>query len=222
MKHIIKFSLYIFFLSFATNQALTPAQEHLIQSLYDSGVFKFGNFTLKSGKTSSFYIDMRTIISYPKILAQVVECMHEILCSCEYERICGVPYSGLVIATAVSLAHQKPMILKRKEAKIYGTQKMIEGVYKPEDRCLVIEDVITTGQSILETTTVLETEGLLINDIIVLIDREEGGIAHVARKGYTIHALLTLREIALYLHIQQLISTQEFENMITAITSNSH
>ena len=223
MKHSFKFASYaltvcFFISSFA--HSLTK-QEQLIQSLYDIGVFKFGNFTLKSGKNSPFYIDMRMIICHPEILEQVADCLDQMITE-EYDYVCGVPYSGLIIATALSLKTRLPLLLKRKEAKDYGTKKMVEGNFLPGDRCLVIEDVITTGQSILETTSVLENEGLIIADVIVLIDRQESGVAHVARKGHNVTAVLTLTEIALYLHTQRLISTQEFENMTNAITTSSH
>lgn len=213
MKYSFKFASYILLLSFTT---ILPSsnKEHLITQLFDIGVFQFGNFTLKSGKTSSFYIDMRVIISHPQVLMQVVECLHEIISTCDYDCICGVPYSGLIIATGLSLQHQKPMILKRKETKTYGTQKMIEGTYKRGNRCLVIEDVITTGQSILETTTVLENEGLRIHDVIVLIDREESGVANVANKGHHVQALFKISEIAHYLYANKRISQQQFEYML--------
>lgn len=224
MKHSSKFASYAlalcFFISSLT-QSLSK-KEHLIQSLYDIGVFKFGNFTLKSGKTSPFYIDMRMIMCHPEVLEHVADCLGQMITGHEYDYVCGVPYSGLIIATALSLKTRLPMLLKRKEAKDYGTKKMVEGNFLTGDRCLVIEDVVTTGQSILETTTVLENEGLMIGQVIVLIDRQESGVANVARKGHTVRSVLTLKEIAHYLHAQKLISTQEFDHMTHAITSSCH
>lgn len=215
MKYSVKFANYLLLFLFCHTLSYSNSRkEHLIKQLYDIGVITFGNFTLKSGQPSSFYIDMRLIISYPEILQNIIECMNEIINACDYDCICGVPYSGLVIATAVSLAHQKPMILKRKEAKTYGTQKMIEGVYKSGDRCLVIEDVITTGQSILETTKELQNHNLQINDVIVLIARQQSGIETVIRSGHQVHALLTLQEIAEYLYQNHLITDQEYISIL--------
>lgn len=216
MKYTYKSISYIFLTLFFAlpTYSTNSAKEQLIKELYDIGVFKFGNFTLKSGKTSSFYIDMRVIISYPHILNHVVEYMHNVIGECEYDCICGVPYSGLVIATAVSLAHKKPMILKRKEMKTYGTQKMIEGVYAPGNRCLVIEDVITSGQSILETVQELQNNNLQIDDVVVLIARAHSGVETVTRKGHTVHALLTIQDIAEYLYSQKLITQEQFNSIL--------
>ena len=90
------------------------------------------------------------------------------------------------------------MILKRKEKKEYGTGKMVEGVFQKGQKCLVIEDVITSGQSILETISALEQEGLIIEDIAVLIDRQQGGRALLESKGYRLHSCLTLDQLPIY------------------------
>ncbi|GMU18912.1 MAG: orotate phosphoribosyltransferase [Candidatus Babeliales bacterium] len=217
IKYSFKFTSYLLFINFMYPAlAHTNTKNDLIKQLYDIGVFKFGNFTLKSGKSSSFYIDMRKIISHPQIVLHLVECMKKVMDTCDYDCLCGVPYSGLVIATAASITYQKPMILKRKEAKAYGTQKMVEGIYQAGNRCLVIEDVITTGQSIIETTTVLEQEGLYVKDIIILIDREESGVEYVAQKGYQVHALFTVSEIAQHLYNLGLICISEFEQILNS------
>lgn len=170
-------------------------KKDLLKKLYISGTFKTGNFTLKSGQQSSLYIDLREIISNPDILLQISECLWSIIEKEHFDVLCGVPYAALPIATAISLTHKKPMIIKRKEAKNYGTKKMIEGIYHAGDRCMVVEDVITTGSSILETIACLEQEGLTITDIVVCIDREQSGVAVLKSKGYRVHVLYTLSEI---------------------------
>ena len=170
----------------------------LLQRLFEIDAIKFGNFTLRSGKVSPVYCDLRSIVSYPDILQLLSDCIGFHLQHINCKFICGVPYTGLPIATAVSISHSKPMVLKRKEAKEYGTKKMVEGIFKAGDSCVVIEDVITTGSSILETTQALEHEGLVINNIIVCIDRQQAGMECIIQKGYKIWALFTLAEILLY------------------------
>ena len=174
----------------------------LLKKLYQSGAFKSGDFTLKSGQKSSIYIDLRSIISSPEILLQLSECLWSLIESTSFDVLCGVPYAALPVATAISITHKKPMIIKRKEAKNYGTKKLIEGVYKKGDRCLIVEDVITTGSSILETIEALEQEGLKITDIVVCVDREQSGVATLKAQGYCVHVLYSLAEIRNFLALQ--------------------
>ncbi len=180
----------------------------LINDLYKIGVIQFGEFKLKSGQTSSIYMNLRKIISYPHILRAVANAMWEKIHSAKFDLICGVPYTALPIATCISLDHDIPMIMRRKEKKDYGTKQMIEGEFKPEQSCLVVEDVITTGGSIIETADELTNAGIKVNDVIVLIDREQGGRENL-EKHFHVHTILTLSGILNSLLISNTISTNE-------------
>ena len=169
-------------------------KQTLIVSLYMVGCIQFGEFTFKSGLTSSIYINLRKIISYPDILRTVANAMRDATQSCKYDLICGVPYTALPIATCMSLDYNIPMIMRRKEKKDYGTKQMIEGEFTPGQRVLVVEDIITTGGSIIETATDLEAAGLQVKDVVALIDREQGGKENLAKK-YNPHTILPLTDI---------------------------
>jgi uridine monophosphate synthetase len=131
----------------------------LIHKLYEIGAVKFGSFTLKSGLQSPIYIDLRLTVSYPRLLVAISEALLSQVRGAPFDLICGVPYTALPFATAISIQHNIPMILRRKEKKEYGTGKMLEGVFSKGQKCLVVEDVITSGQSLFETIAALEQEG---------------------------------------------------------------
>lgn len=162
----------------------------LIKELLHIEAIKFGEFTLKSGATSPIYIDLRTIVSYPKLLQAVADHMRDKIAQLPFDLICGVPYAALPIATCISLALDKPMVLRRKEAKAHGLKKMIEGVYQSGQRCLIVEDVVTSGGSIVETKVDLEAVGLHVSDAVVFLDR-----GAPERSDFALHSVLTLTDL---------------------------
>ena len=141
---------------------------------YNLEIIKFGKFTLKSGIESPFYVDLRPLASDPKILKNLVNHLLKMLPLDNFDLLCGVPYAALPMATTMSLESYIPLIIKRKEAKSYGTKKLIEGIYKKGQNCLLVEDIITSGKSLLETIDEVENEGLKVSDIVVVLDREQG------------------------------------------------
>jgi uridine monophosphate synthetase len=166
----------------------------LILSLYEIGAIQFGEYQLKSGQTSSVYINLRKIISYPDLLRQVAAVIGKATQDCNYQLVCGVPYTALPIATCLSLTQQVPMIMRRKEKKNYGTKQSIEGEFKTGQTVLIIEDIITTGSSIIETAEDITNCGLIVHDVIALIDREQGGKTRLSQV-YRTHTILNLTEI---------------------------
>lgn len=173
---------------------IAAAHATLIRSLYEIGAIRFGEFTLKSGIVSPFYIDLRVVISFPEVLEQVGALMAAEVRRCGAERVGGIPYAGLPLAVAASLAGRVPLVYPRREEKGYGTRKRIEGQFKPGERVVLIDDIITDGASKLEAIQPMEEAGLVVKDLVILIDREQGGRELLAARGYALHSVLTISQ----------------------------
>lgn len=177
-------------------------ERELAVALADIGAVKFGEFTLASGKKSPVYVDLRLLVSYPGVLRLVAHAYAELL---ERELAAGgqsfdvvlaaIPYAALPIGTAVSLETGLPLVYPRKEAKAHGTGRAVEGEFQPGDRAIVLDDVITTGGSKLQAIEPLASAGLKVEDVVVLIDREQGGRAELEAAGYRLHAVLCLTDM---------------------------
>ncbi len=167
----------------------------LIQKLHAIGAIKLGNFTLKSGKTSPIYIDLRQIISYPAILQTVSSLICEKVKHLSVDLLCGVPYTALPIATCISLQTNKPMVMVRKEAKSYGTKQMVEGRYQANQSVMIIEDVVTSGSSILTTVGHLKEVGLQVPYAAAFLDREQGGHEALQQNKCQFFYVITLTEL---------------------------
>lgn len=175
----------------------------VITTLHDIGAIKFGDFKLKSGILSPIYLDLRTIISYPRILREISHLLWEKMFFLQFDLICGVPYTALPIASVISATNDIPMIMKRKEIKDYGTKKIIEGNFSKGQICLIIEDVITSGTSILETVEPIEKEGMKVNDALVIINRNQGGEKNLKDKGIKLNYLFDMSFILNELHKEE-------------------
>lgn len=174
--------------------------KEIVLKLHDIGAIKFGSFTLKSGIVSPIYIDLRESISYPSLLQAISEAMWAKTAHKSFDRVCGVPYTALPMASYLSIKYQCPMVMRRKEAKDYGTKKIIEGVFEKDHNCLVLEDLITSGASIMETITPLEDVGIKVSDIVVFLDRQQGGQKKVEEKGYNLHSVVNMEQVLNILH----------------------
>ena len=167
----------------------------LADDLLEANCIKFGEFTLKSGLKSPIYLDLRELVSYPDLLKKVALAYISILKKLKFTRLAGLPYAALPIATAISLHSGIPLIYPRKEIKDYGTKAEIEGIFQAGERVVIIDDLATTGGSKFEAIEKLNGAGLLIQDVVVLIDRESGATEALSKAGYQMHAVLRLSKM---------------------------
>ncbi len=199
-----------------------PDISALASNLFDIGCVKFGQFKLKSGLISPIYIDLRLLVTYPKVLRTVGAVMAELAQDkgLAFDRLAALPYAGLPIGVAVSLEMGRPLIYPRKEAKDYGTAKLIEGAYNAGEIALMVDDLITKGTAKIEALKPLLDAGLLVKDIIVLIDRQQGGAAELASRGVTLHAVMTLPDILEALVVSSRLTSTQHDDVMAWIAAN--
>ncbi|MBH8564785.1 bifunctional orotidine-5'-phosphate decarboxylase/orotate phosphoribosyltransferase [Nostoc sp. CENA67] len=185
-------------------------QHDLILQLYDIGCIMFGNFVQASGAVFPYYIDLRKIISNPQIFNQVLSAYEEILINLRFDRLAGIPYGSLPTATGLALRLHCPMIFPRKEVKAHGTRKLIEGNFCPGETVVVIDDILISGKSVMEGAEKLKSAGLNVNDIVVLIDHEQGVQDRLIENGYQGHAVFTISEITNTLYLSGRINEEQF------------
>jgi uridine monophosphate synthetase len=184
----------------AQNQSnkFSEGLRELADSLLQAGCVKFGEFRLKSGLISPVYLDLRQLVSYPRILERVAGAYLEILKDLDFDRLAALPYAALPIGTAISMLGNFSMIYPRKELKDYGTRADIEGIYHDGDKVVIIDDLATTGGSKFEAIEKLTSAGLIVKDVVVLIDRQSGAAQALHEKGCKLHAVFTLTELLDY------------------------
>ncbi len=190
--------------------AHNPHQDLIVQ-LFDVGCILFGSYVQASGATFPYYIDLRRIISNPQLFHQVLKAYAKVIAPLSFDRIAGIPYGSLPTATGLSLKLNRPMIYPRKEVKAHGTRRLVEGHYEPGETVVVVDDILITGKSIREGIAKLETTGLQVVDVVVLIDHGGGVKEKLATAGYRPWSVFTLSEIAQTLYTTGRISAAEYE-----------
>lgn len=191
--------------------------DDLILDLYDKGCIKFGQFKLKSGEISPIYIDLKAVISYNFILNKIISLLNEKIKYKNFDIMCGVPYGAIVFSSIISFNNNYRQILLRKEIKKYGTKKVIEGEYEENCKCLLIEDTITTGSSIVQYVKILKDNKINVKDIIVICDRR---LDKSNLENYNIESLFTIYDIYRVLKKNDLISSEDFDSIIDYYKKN--
>ncbi len=167
----------------------------LADALLELGCVRFGEFKLKSGQVSPIYLDLRRLVAAPTLLQEVARAYVQLLQPLRFDLLAALPYAALPIGVAVSLQGNWPLVYPRKEVKSYGTQAVVEGVFAPGQRAVVLDDLITTGASKLEGIERLTAVGLQVQDVVVLIDRQAGGHDFMAAQGLRLHRVFTLASL---------------------------
>lgn len=193
----------------------------LCQILTQIGALKFGVFKLTSGKTSPYYVDLRIVPSFPDAYQRIcdiyINVIEKDLKTSEFERISGIPTAGIPFASVIAYRMKKPFLYVRAHEKMHGRERRIEGVLMPGDRVLVVDDLITTGVSMRKSIEAIRAEGGVVNDVVVLLDREEGGKTRLAKDNVNLHYLLKMSEAADRLHAMGVITKEQLKMILKQI-----
>ena len=185
--------------------------------LYEKKIIRFGDFTLASGKKSPYYIDLRLVPSYPIYYRKMIKGLQNIIAEDvgleNFHSLVSVPTGGLVVAASLAIEIVKPIIYVRKEAKEHGTGKAVEGVTCQDMKLLMIEDVVTSGGSVINAIKSIKAEKMKVTDTYAIVDRMEGATEALQAEGVKLHSLLTIKQIAESLFEQKLI-TEDVLNQV--------
>ena len=185
--------------------------------LYEKKIIRFGDFTLASGKKSPYYIDLRLVPSYPIYYRKMIKGLQNIIAEDvgfeNFHSLVSVPTGGLVVAASLAIEIVKPIIYVRKEAKEHGTGKAVEGVTCQDMKLLMIEDVVTSGGSVINAIKSIKDEKMQVTDTYAIVDRMEGATEALQNEGVKLHSLLTIKQIAESLFEQKLI-TEDVLNQV--------
>ena len=192
--------------------------------LYKNDIIKFGNFTLASGKNSSYYIDLRLVPSYPHQFRKMIKNLQNLIIEKtgldNFDSLASVPTGGLVVTSALAIEIVKPLIYVRNKPKEYGTTKSIEGKISTGMKVVMIDDVVTTGTSVLNGIKQLKEAGLSISDLYVVINRLEGADKVLGDIGVQIHQLTDILEITNVLFQEKLVSEEIFKKIKNQVNQN--
>lgn len=188
--------------------------EEIAKALHEAGVVKFGLFTYVSGKQGPIYIDMRVLPSHPKQMELVSRKLAKIVADLKPDAVAGAETAGIPFSTAISMLTKIPMIYVRKEPKGHGTGSMIEGHFEKGAKAVLVDDMITDGGSKLKFTAGLKQAGIKVEDVAVVLDREQGGMETLEKEGLRLRPLITLKELLKYMKEKEHLSSDKYNEII--------
>jgi orotate phosphoribosyltransferase len=194
------------------------AKRSVALSLHKYGILQFGQFKLKSGIMSPFYIDMRIVQSFPEALHNITAIYAELLKDVPADiKLAGIPEAGIPLATAVGYETNRPLIQPRAKVKEHGKGKLIEGDWQPGDKVAIIDDLVTKGDSKIEAIEQFQACELEVAGFYLLIDREMGGRQLVEKAGYPVEVAMTITEVFTILRDEGKLDPARFDEVLAFV-----
>lgn len=190
----------------------------ILQALADANVVKFGEFTLVSGEKSPIYVDLRALPSNPQSFDTVTTGLAELARSAGATVLAGMETAGIPLAAAMAIKLKMPMAYVRKKTKDYGTKSRIEGIIKSDDKVALVDDLMTRGTSKMDFVEAVKESGNDVKDLVIVLDREQGGRDELARMGVRLHNLVTLKELLAYLFDKRKITKGQYDTVLAYLS----
>lgn len=195
----------------------TPTKSTLAKALLDIGALRFGRFTLASGKKTTYYLDVRIIPSFPDVYSLVIDAYRAAAMGvgeATFDVVAGVATAGVTMSSPLAFVMKKPMLYVRKEDKGHGLGKLVEGTARRGSKVLVLDDVATTGGSIVSAAEALRREGFVVERALVLVDRLEGGSEKLSSAGVKLVSVADVKELAEELYKSKLVRREDYDAIL--------
>ena len=198
-----------------------PIVEEICKVLKKTNALEFGTYKLSSGRITPYYVDLRVIPSFPDAFQRVSDILtnsvKQALDTNTFDRIAGIPIAGTPFAALLAFRLNKPFLYTRQNLRLRGRERRVEGVLNPGDRVLLVDDLVTTGRSLIKAASAIRTEGGVVSDAFVLLDREEGGRERLAKNGINLHYVLRMGEAARILYELDVIDEEQLDIILKQI-----
>lgn len=195
----------------------TGGRVALARALFRIGALRFGKFTLASGRSSTYYLDLRVVPSDPEAFSLAIsayEATARAVGLGAFDVVAGVATAGVTVSAPLAYVLKKPMVYIRSEKKAHGLGKMVEGAVMPGWRALVVDDLVTSGGSVMAAVEALRKAGCVVKEAAVLVDRLEGGKANLAAAGVRLSAFADVRELVETLFAEKKVTKGDYEAVI--------
>ncbi len=203
------------------DKVVQDKKDKMANILFKIDAIKFGVFKLSSGKASPYYIDLRVIPSFPDAFREICDFYAEYITTQigvkNFDRMAGVPLTGIIFASQVAYNLKKPFLYVRKGVRLNGRERRVEGLLVSGDRVLLIDDLVTTGLTLKKAAEAVRAEGGVVTDAVVFLDREEGGNQLLEKNGINLHALLRISEVANTLYELDAIEQENLKTILKQV-----